>query len=167
MSQPTPPRHEPRLTRALRVLLHSQRIATLGTLNADGKPFVSMVPYAIESASASLVIHVSLLAPHTRNLLTEPAVSLLVMQPEVVGEPVHALPRVSLDGIASRLQPDSAAWQAARGAYLHRFPKAEPMTELGDFSFVSIQVTGARQVAGFGAARSLDADEMTALLRPL
>jgi hypothetical protein len=39
------------------------------------------------------------------------------------------------------------------------------MTQLGDFRFVAITVTGARQVAGFGAARSIDADELAQVLR--
>lgn len=167
MIQHTRVRHEPRLTRALRDLLASQRVASLGTLNAEGRPFVSMVPFAIEPEAACLVIHVSLLAPHTRNLLSEPTVSLMVMQAEVVGEPVHALPRVSFDGMAARLQPDSPAWRAARSAYLSRFPEAEPMAELGDFSFVAISITSARQVAGFGAARGVDAEELAEVLRPL
>ena len=158
--------HEPRLTRALRALLQTQRVAALGTLDANGKPFVSMVPFAIEPTAGALVIHVSLLAPHTRNLLTDPAVSLMVMVPEVAGEPVHALPRVSLEGVAERLQPESADWLAGRHCYLARFPDAEPMTQWGDFSFVRSQVLGARQVAGFGAARPLDADEIAAVLRP-
>ncbi len=51
--------YEPRLTRDLRQLLQSQRIGALGTLNDDGTPFVSMVPYAIEPTSACLVLHVS------------------------------------------------------------------------------------------------------------
>ena len=86
--------HEPRLTRDLRTLLATQRVAALGTLGDDGLPFVSMVPFALESRSAGLVIHVSGLAAHTRNLQAAPQVSLLVMQTEVAGEPVHALPRL-------------------------------------------------------------------------
>ena len=159
--------HEPRLSRALRDLLAAQRVAALGTINADGGPFVSMVPFAIDPQAACLVIHISLLAPHTRNLLTTPAVSLMVMQSESAGEPVHALPRVSFEGTAARLLPDSPSWQSARTAYLTRFPEAEPMTELGDFSFVAITLTNARQVAGFGTARPLDGDELAGLLRPL
>jgi hypothetical protein len=124
-----------------------------------------MVPFAVEASAACLVIHVSLMAPHTRNLLSNPAVSIMVMQPEVTGEPVHALPRISMDGTAARLRPDSPHWLAARQAYLARFPEAEPMTHLGDFSFVAIHPTAARQVAGFGTARPLEADELTEVLR--
>lgn len=156
--------HEPRLSRALRLMLNTQRVASLGTLNADGSPYVSMVPFAIEPESACLVIHVSLLAPHTRNLLDRPTVSVMVMQSEAKGEPVHALPRVSVDGNATRLSPESDAWLAARTAYLGRFPEAEPMTQLGDFSFVAIQPICARQVAGFGSARSIDTEDFVALL---
>ena len=158
--------HEPRLSIALRTLLQTQRVAALGTLNADGSPFVSMVPFAVAPASVQLVIHVSGLAAHTRNLQTTPHVSMLVMQAEVAGEPVHALARVSLEGVAAVLERDSAGWQQARDAYLARFPEAEPMTELGDFMFVGITVQGARQVAGFGAARSLDAETVAEVLRP-
>ena len=161
------PAHEPRLNRELRTLLASQRVASLGTLNTEGKPFVSMVPFAIEPDSGTLVIHVSLLAPHTRHLLAEPAVAMLVMQAEVAGEPVHALPRVTLLGQAQALVRGSEAWTAARAAYLTRFPDVEPMTQLGDFMFVAIHLTEARQVAGFGAARSLDAETLASVLRPL
>jgi putative heme iron utilization protein len=159
--------HEPRLSRLLRDMLNTQRVASLGTLNAEGGPFVSMVPFAIEPEAACLVIHVSLLAPHTRNLLTHPAVAVMVMQPEVADEPVHALPRVSMDGTAGRLQPQSPSWHAARAVYLARFPEAEPMTQMEDFHFVAIHLTAARQVAGFGTARPLDAQDLASVLRPL
>ena len=156
--------HEPRLTRELRYLLQTQRVAALGTLREDGAPLVSMVPFAVEPGHACLVIHVSGLAAHTRNLQTSPAVSLLVMQAEVKGEPVHALPRVTLEARAEVLVRASPVWEACRAAYLARFPEAEPMTELGDFMFMAIHVSAARQVAGFGAARSLDALTLAPIL---
>lgn len=156
--------HEPRLTLALRSLLNTQRVAALGTLDAQSQPFVSMVPFAIEGNSVALVIHVSGLAAHARNLERTPRVSLMVMQAEVAGEPVHALQRVTLDGTALVLEVESASWSSAKAAYLARFPDVEYMTQLGDFRFVAIRVTGARQVAGFGAARSIDAEELAQVL---
>jgi putative heme iron utilization protein len=157
--------HEPRLTLALRSLLNTQRVAALATLGEDDQAFVSMVPFAIDASSGTLVIHVSGLAAHARNLERLPRVSVMVMQAEVAGEPVHALPRVTLDGQACVLAVDSAPWLSARAAYLARFPDVEYMTQLGDFRFVAIAVSGARQVAGFGAARSIDALELAQVLR--
>lgn len=158
--------HEPRLSQALRSLLHTTRVAALGTCNADGTPFVSMVPFAVAADIPAIVIHVSGLAPHTRNLQTAPAISLLITQAEVPGEGVHALPRVSLEGVARILEPESTDWARARYAYLNRFAEAEPMTQLGDFMFVALDITGARQVAGFGAARTLDAEAIRQVLQP-
>lgn len=151
--------HEPRLTRALRELLAAQRVAALGTLDEDGAPFVSMVPFAVDGQDRSLVIHISGLAAHTRNLQRRPRASLMVCRAEVAGEPVHALPRVTLDIDAADAVAGADA-QACRAAYLARFPEAEPMTALGDFRFVRLRPLGARQVAGFGAARSVDAAEL-------
>ena len=158
--------HEPRLMRELRELLTGRRVAALGTLDAGDamQPFVSMVPYAVWPQGPALVLHLSGLAAHTRNLQLRPRASLLVMAMEAEGEPVHALPRMTLDVVAETPALDSADWQAARGAYLARFPEAEPMTALGDFRFVLLRPTGARHVAGFGAARTVDRDELARAL---
>jgi putative heme iron utilization protein len=157
---------EHRLTRALRELLNRQRTAALGTLGPDGAPFVSLVPYAVDPIQRCLVIHVSGLAAHTGNLQREPRASLLVHQNAVEGEPVHALPRATLEATAELLSPNTPEALACRAVYLQRFPEAAPMTTLGDFRFVRLQLQGARQVAGFGAARSLDGDEIRRALGP-
>ena len=82
------------------------------------------------------------------------------------GEPVHALPRVTLDGLARVLEAGTPAWETCQAEYVKRFPEAEFMTQLGDFKFVAIELKGARQVAGFGAARSIDEDEVKRALGP-
>jgi putative heme iron utilization protein len=158
--------HESRLTGELRALLHSHRVAALGTISDVGDPYVSMVPFAMAPALGCLVIHVSGLAAHTRFVIARPAVSLLVMQAEVPDEQVHALPRVTIEGRAEPLEPDKDEWPACRAAYLRRFPDVEHMTLLGDFRFIAIKVEGARHVAGFGVARSVDAQELRLALRP-
>ncbi|MCW5653476.1 pyridoxamine 5'-phosphate oxidase family protein [Hydrogenophaga sp.] len=157
--------HEPRLSQALRELLTRQRVGALGTLGMDGAPWVSLVPFAVDTALRVLVLHVSALAQHTANLRRDARASLLVSQAEVAGEPVHALPRAMLVTQAQTLESGSEAELSARNAYLQRFPEAAHMTALGDFSFVALTPLGARQVAGFGAARSLEADEVVRALR--
>jgi hypothetical protein len=149
---------------ALRSLLQGARTAALGTLDDEGAPFVSMVPFAVAPALGCLVLHVSALAAHSRHLRERPRVSLLVMQPEVPGEPVHALPRLTLQAEASVPSPGSAPWQACRAAYLDRFPEAAFMTELGDFAFVAAYPDRGRHIAGFGAARDVDRLELDAAL---
>ena len=156
--------HLPRLGHTLRELMFARRFAALGTLDATGNVFVSMVPYAIDTAARRLVLHVSGLAAHTGHMQAEPRVSLLVTGANQPGEPVHDLPRVTLQALAGTPDPGSDAWASARAAYLQRFPEAEPMTALPDFRFVTLELTGARQVAGFGSARSVSADELAQVL---
>lgn len=158
---------EHNLTHALRALLARRRTAALGTVDASGAAFVSMVPFAIDPASASLVIHISALAAHSQNLQARPNASLMVTDGEVAGEPVHALARVSIQVVATWAEPQSTLAAQCRVAYLARFPEAEPMTTLGDFRFVRLTPQGARQTAGFGAARNLSADELTQALRQI
>lgn len=154
------------LTRALRELLLARRTAALGTRDEQDGVFVSMVPYAIDGEARELVLHVSGLAAHSGNMRRTPQVSLLVCAAETDGEPVHALARVTLQAQARFAEPGRPEAQRAREVYLQRFPEAEMMTTLGDFRFVRLQLQGARQVAGFGAARSLPADELRRALAP-
>ena len=157
--------HLPRLGHALRDLLRARRVGALGTLDAgSGTAFVSMVPYAIDGAARCLVLHVSGLAAHTAQLAAEPRVSLLVTAAERDDAPVHDLARVTLHALAATPAPGSPAWASARAAYLARFPDVAPMTELPDFRFVTLTPTGARQVAGFGSARSVAAEELALAL---
>jgi putative heme iron utilization protein len=157
--------HLPRLGHALRALLQARRTFALATLGAsDGEPFVSMTPYAIDHAQRCLVIHVSGLAAHTTNMAAHPCVSVLVTAGEVEGAPVHDMARVTLSAIASTPAPGSSEYASARAVYLARFPDAEMMTELPDFRFVTLAITGARQVAGFGVARSVGTEELAVIL---
>lgn len=153
-------RHRSRLDQALIDLLRQRRVAALGTLQSDGAPFVSMTPFALHPDVAALILHVSGLAAHRRQMELDSRVSLLVSAAEVDDVPVQALARVTLTGRARTLPPDSTDWQTCRTAYLDRYPEAEPITGLPDFVFVAITLEQARQIAGFGAARSLSLAEL-------
>lgn len=156
--------HESRLNLELRRLLAERAVAALGTLDEHGAPFVSMVPFAVEPASGALVLHVSALAAHTRQMQAEPRVSLLVTGADDWAESPQALPRVTISARAEFASRDSDAERPLRTAYLARHPQAELMTQLPDFAFVRLQPAAARHVAGFGAARSVSLEDLARLL---
>ncbi|MEG0150553.1 MAG: pyridoxamine 5'-phosphate oxidase [Comamonas sp.] len=166
--------HESRLQQSLRALLVSRRTAALAVqavsdfaqLAALPAPLLSFVPWAWDSRFSCIVLHVSALAGHTQAMTMHPAVSLLMTADEVAGQGVHALERVSIQGVASTPDQDSVLWQGARSSYLERFPEAEPMMALGDFRFVCITPSLARHVAGFGAARHVSAHDLIEALNP-
>lgn len=162
---PQPAPRESRLDHSLRALLHGVRIASLATLDEDGQPAVSMVPFAIEREEALIVLHISALAAHTGHLERHSRCALLIARPEQAGQPVHALERASFTALASTPEPESARWQRCRSAYLARFPEAQPMTALPDFRFVALEPTAVRHIAGFGAARSVAPEHWQSALR--
>ena len=166
--------HESHLQQSLRALLATQRIATLGVQpladfsmpQALPAPGLSCVPWAWNSEFCCLVIHVSALASHTQAMEQHPAVSLMMTAQEQANTGVHALERVSIHGVASTPPPESLLCQAAKNSYLQRFPEAEAMTMLADFRFVCITPINARHIAGFGAARDVDDQELIATFNP-
>ena len=54
------------LLKHLQQLLRSKRSASFATLTNQGEPFVSMVPFAIDTQHAHFVIHISEFAARTR-----------------------------------------------------------------------------------------------------
>jgi heme iron utilization protein len=148
--------------RMLRELLERQEIGALGTLH-DGDPAVSMVPYAL-LADGALVIHVSSLATHTEDMLQHPAVSMLVMGEREGDTMPQALPRATVKGQPRQCVPEDPDHDAARAAYLARFPETEPMFDFGDFSLFVIEPHSVRVVGGFADAWAINAGDYARLM---
>jgi putative heme iron utilization protein len=145
---------DPDIVRRVRALLDEQAVASLGTLH-DGAPFVSMVPFALLPMGAGIAIHVSSLATHTKDMLANPRVSLMVMAAPGPGVSPQALARVTLQGDALRIPEDTPIHAAGRAAYLARFPQSAQTFELGDFGLFAIRPSSARFVGGFAQAKTL------------
>lgn len=166
--------HESRLQQSLRELLLNQRTAALavqpvadfGNPQQLPAPALSFVPWAWCAEFCCIVLHVSKLASHTRAMEQHPAISLMMVAAEQAGQGVHALERVSIQGVASTPPQESGLWQAAKTCYLQRFPEAEAMTMLADFRFVCITPGTGRHIAGFGAARDVSDQDLIAAFNP-
>ena len=150
--------------RTLRDLFAHQQVAALGTLH-EGQPLVSMVPFAVLPERSDLVIHVSQLAAHTRDMLANPAVSVMVMASPSAETPPQALARASIQGRATRYDESDPGYPAAKAAYLRRFPTSLEMFGFSDFSLVRIEAVSVRFVGGFAQATTLTAEAFSDVLR--
>lgn len=150
-------------TSVVRSLLLGRSVAALATLH-DAAPFASMVPFAATNHGGRLrlVVHVSGLAAHTRDMRAAPAVCLLVMAAESADVPPQALPRVSLPGRAEFIPTDHPDHGVLKAAYLARFPEAADLFSFADFSLVALEPTSARLVAGFARAMTLTPESLAA-----
>ena len=149
------------LTVVLQQLIHGRMIAALGTLH-QGLPFVSMVTYAV-ARDGSFILHVSRLATHTRDMLDNPDVSLLITESES-GKMPQALARVTVQGRTKMLDRDSATNTNAREVYLSRFPDAAPLFEFADFNIFIIKPASARVIGGFGQAATITGEDFVRAL---
>jgi len=152
------------LSAQLAQLVRARRTAALGTLR-EGAPCVSMVPYALAPDGAGFVVHVSKLAAHTKDMLADARVSLLIAEAEAGAKSPLGLMRVSVQGQARRIPSGSPDLTGLKDAYLARFVEAEPMFGFADFSIFLIRPESARFVAGFGQAHTLSAESMVRLLQ--
>lgn len=128
---------------AAKRLMREARSGALATLMADsGDPYCSLVNVA-SAADGTPLLLVSRLAVHTRNILADPRVSLMLDERKP-GDPLEGA-RVMLAGTAART--DNAD---ARRRYLARQPEAEMFAGFADFAFYEVKLKGAHLVAGFG-----------------
>lgn len=135
-------------------LLRTQEVAALGTLH-QGRPYVSMVPFAMLPDGTDFIIHVSQLAAHTKDMLTSPPVSLLVIAPPVPGVMAQEQARITVQGEAVQRVAGTSGHAAAKAAYLARFPQSEPMFGFSDFSLFVIVPDTIRFVGGFAQATTI------------
>ena len=157
--------YESRLDQELLSILQTQRVAALGTLQADGTPYVSMTPYAIDRHTGRVVLQVSALSPHAQHMRDDPRVSLLMIATEVTDVDT-APPRVTLEGRAEFLGHGSPEWQSGRAAFMDRFPDIGPIAALLDFDFVALSLHAVRQTSGFGTSRSVEGEAIGRKLSP-
>ncbi|MBM4124585.1 MAG: DUF2470 domain-containing protein [Nitrospira sp.] len=128
--------------------MHLGRIGSLSTLSLKqpGWPFGSVMPYGLDGQGRPLFL-ISTMAMHTKNLLADARASLLVMQPDISGDPLGAS-RVTVMGTVGRVpKPDQ---EEVRGIYLARFDNAAYWADFGDFGFYRMEVVDVYYVGGFG-----------------
>jgi heme oxygenase (biliverdin-IX-beta and delta-forming) len=141
--QPTVELDAAKLTRSL---LRRSRQAALATLMADsGDPYCSLVNVA-SHADGSPILLISRLAVHTKNILADSRVSLMVDE-RTEGDPLEGS-RIMLAGRAGQAGADDLP--ILRRRYLNAHPSAEAFVNFDDFSFFRIRPSAAHLVAGFG-----------------
>lgn len=127
-----------------RRLLRRCRSGALATVSKrlDGYPFASVVPFMTHH-DAHPVLLISRLAEHTRNIRSDPRVSLMVHEP---GADVQVAARLTIAGQCVFVDDPGSI----RSRYLQLFPAASELLAL-DFDFYRIAPVAIRYIGGFGA----------------
>src|SRR6202166_1932603 len=140
---PTPDFDAARLARSL---LRRSRQGALATLvPGSGDPYCSLVNVA-SHPDGSPILLISRLALHTKNILGDSRVSLMLDE-RAEGDPLEGS-RIMLAGRAEEAGAEDLA--IVRRRYLNAHPSSEVFVDFKDFSFFRIRPSGAHLVAGFG-----------------
>ena len=132
--------------RVAKSLLRRSRQGALATLMAgSGDPYCSLVNVA-SHPDASPILLISRLALHTRNILGDARVSLMLDE-RAEGDPLEGS-RIMLSGTAEEAMHEDL--DVLRRRYLNTHPSAEAFVDFKDFSFFRIRPLAAHLVAGFG-----------------
>ena len=139
--------------RDARQLLRAHRYGALSTLSKkfDGHPFGSITPYLVDH-DGSLLILISALAEHTKNIRHDPRVSLITHNQE--DSHIQTQGRITLVGSAA-LEPKR---ELAGKRYLRYFPEAQTYYDMPDFQFYRIVPQALRYIGGFGDIHWVKAD---------
>jgi putative heme iron utilization protein len=119
-----------------------------------------MVAFAAEPDFGGLLLHLSRLAPHTRQLLADPRASLLVCEPDDGREDAQTLARLTLAGSAAVVAKGTPAFAAGRALYISKLPAAAALFDFADFELFRLVPEGARYVGGFGRIYDLRPDHL-------
>jgi putative heme iron utilization protein len=141
------------LAREARQMLRAHRYGALCTLSKkfDGHPFGSITPYLVDH-NGSLLILISTLAEHTKNIQQDPRVSLITHNQETPD--IQAQGRITVVGTA-QLVTDK---ETIGTRYIRYFPEAQSYLDMHDFSFYRIVPLSLRYIGGFGKIHWIKAE---------
>jgi putative heme iron utilization protein len=141
--------------RVTRSLLRRSRQGALATLMTDsGDPYCSLVNVATAPDGAPIIL-ISRLAVHTKNVLADSRVSLMLDE-RAPGDPLEGA-RIMLSGKAEQATDENR--EMLRRRYLNAHPSAADYADFADFSFFVVRLSGTHLVAGFGRIVDLEPEQ--------
>ena len=148
--------------REARQLLRAHRYGALCTLSKKfgGHPFGSITPYLVDY-DGSLLILISTLAEHTKNIQNDSRVSLITHNQESTH--IQTQGRVTVLGSATI--ETNREFTGKR--YLRYFPEAQSYFAMHDFSFYRIVPQAIRFIGGFGNIQWVKAAEYVVANNPV
>jgi putative heme iron utilization protein len=139
-----------------RHLLADMRHAALGSLDPDtGTPLVTRIAVQIDEGGVPVAL-LSGLAAHTRAILADPRVGLLVTDDSATKGDAMTHARLSILARAEQVP----ATPAMREAWLAQDPKAKVYIDLPDFRFWKLVPLSGLLNGGFGRAFKLSPEDM-------
>ena len=135
----------------LRDLLASSRVLSLAVI-VDGEAEAALLPFAPSADWTTLYVQASGLARHSRGLLADTRVGVLVHAPDTPDADAMQLPRLAVQAVVSVVPRETAGFTAAADRFAGRFPAALMTLAMDDFTLYGLTLGRGRYVEGFARA---------------
>ena len=126
----------------------------------EGYPFGSVAPFVLNHQGMPTVL-ISTIAEHTKNIMQNSKVSLVVFDNEA---DLQANARLTLLANAEQTDKNNTLM---RERYLRFIPQAAQYFDIHDFHFYTLYITHARYIAGFGKMGWLEGEPFQIPTNPL
>lgn len=144
---------------SLREKVLTLQIASVGT---DNIPLASYAPFVWHDNACYMLL--SDLAEHTPNLRRNPAISLMLIEPENEATNPFARKRILLQGRAAIIARDDPLYTPRLSEFQQRFGNiVEVIATLADFHLFQVRPESGRFVRGFGQAYQLCGESLDQL----
>jgi len=144
-------------------LFDSVQTLFMASTNADGTPHASYAPY-IRDENGDLYVFISQLAQHTRNLLKNELISVLIAEDEQQARQLFAKTRLSYQCKVHLIQRDQAEFAANIEIMERQFGEIiQVLKGLPDFHLFRLEPVTGVFVMGFGQAYQLDGKHLQTL----
>ena len=142
-------------------LITEMRCLQLSTLGEDGNPHCSYAPY-LHRTPGRFYIFVSRLAAHTRNLLVNKPVAIMIIADEGSTSQIFARTRVNYLCEAQRIEPNHPDYELLLDDYEQRHGNMVGLLrQLPDFILFQLHPQSGQFVMGFGQAYTLTGDNLS------
>lgn len=126
----------------------------------EGYPFGSIAPFVLNHQGMPTIL-ISTIADHTKNIIQNNKVSLVVFNNET---DLQANARLTLLANAEQTDKNNALM---RERYLRYIPQAGQYFDMHDFHFYTLYITHARYIAGFGKMGWIEGETFQIPTNPL
>ena len=134
--------------------------AVLGTVDSEGTPLASHAPFVTDEAG-SFYVFVSGLSQHTRQMLENPRVSLLLLEDERQTDQPFARRRLTYACRATPVPRDLPLWEETLERFASRFGDIiDTLRSLADFQLFQLTPVSGSYVRGFGQAYRLEGADL-------
>lgn len=140
-------------------LKHRMRTLQLATLGENNEPHCGYTPFIFDGKD--LIVFISQLAVHTRDLLANPTLGAMLIDDEQDSKNLFARCRVRYQCQAVVIQPDDKDYVTLLDRYQHRHGKVVTLIrQLPDFVLFRLVPRSGVLVIGFGEAYRIEGDNM-------